>query len=100
MESLGPLRGHGPAEPLRGLERDLYSEFSLVCVCLCVCVCERRSETQALKTELVGDILAAGHSAGKGVGGWTVCIKVRMGPSVELRRLDLTKWWGSAGSWD
>ena len=67
---------------------------------MCVCVCERRSETQALKTELVGDILAAGHSAGKGVGGWTVCIKVRMGPSVELRRLDLTKWWGSAGSWD
>ena len=59
----------------------------------------RRSETQALKTELVGDILAAGHSVGKGVGGWTACIKVRMGPSVELRRLDLTKWWGSAGSW-
>lgn len=37
-----------------------------------VCVKGRRSETQALKTGLVGDELAGCHSAGKGVGGWTV----------------------------
>ena len=57
-----------------------------------MCVRGRGSETKALKTGLVGDTLAASHSAGKGLGGWTVCISVRMGPSVELRRLDLTKW--------